>query len=89
MAPKQNVPVYVLGVGLTKFIKPRGQRGYPEMGYEAGVKAMLDAKINYDDVETGVACYCYGDTTSGQRVFYQFGMSTYVSSANVHEQNVS
>jgi len=48
------------------------------MGYEAGVKAMLDAQINYDDVETGVACYCYGDTTSGQRIFYQFGMSTYV-----------
>jgi len=49
------------------------------MGYEAGVKAMLDAQINYDDVETGVACYCYGDTTSGQRIFYQFGMSRYVS----------
>jgi hypothetical protein len=58
--------------GLTKFIKPRGLRACPEMGYEAGVKAMLDAKITYDDVETGVASYCYGDTTSGQRIFYQF-----------------
>ncbi|UPX20555.1 Propanoyl-CoA C-acyltransferase [Ascochyta rabiei] len=76
MAHKNNVPAYVLGVGITKFIKPRQQRAYPEMGYEAGVKAMLDAQINYDDVETGVACYCYGDTTSGQRIFYQFGMST-------------
>jgi sterol carrier protein 2 len=55
MAPKNDVPAYVLGVGLTKFIKPRQQRAYPEMGYEAGVKAMLDAQINYDDVETGVA----------------------------------
>jgi sterol carrier protein 2 len=76
MVPKNDVPAYVLGVGLTKFIKPRQTRAYPEMGYEAGVKAMLDAQINYDDVETGVACYCYGDTTSGQRVFYQFGMSS-------------
>lgn len=76
MAPKNDIPAYVLGVGLTKFIKPRGQRAYPEMGYEAGVKAMLDAQINYDDVETGVACYCYGDTTSGQRIFYQFGMTS-------------
>jgi sterol carrier protein 2 len=67
---------YVLGVGLTKFIKPRGEREYPELGYEAGIKAMLDAKINYDDVQTGVACYCYGDSTSGQRIFYQFGMTT-------------
>jgi hypothetical protein len=55
--------------GLTKL---RGLRAYPEMGYEAGVKAMLDAKITYDDVETGVACYCYGDATSGQQTFYQF-----------------
>lgn len=70
------IPAYVLGVGLTKFIKPRGQREYPEMGFEAGTKAMLDAQINYDDVETGVACFAYGDSTSGQRVFYQFGLST-------------
>lgn len=77
MTPRNDVPAYVLGVGVTKFIKPRQQRAYPEMGYEAGVKALLDAQINYDDVETGVACYCYGDTTSGQRIFYQFGMSRY------------
>ena len=75
MAPKEKQPVYVLGVGMTKFIKPRGKVDYPELGFEAGVKAMLDAQINYDDVEQGVACYCYGDSTCGQRVFYQFGMT--------------
>ena len=75
MALKPQTDAYVLGVGLTPFIKPRRQREYPELGFEAGVKAMLDAQINYDDVELGVACYCYGDTTSGQRIFYQFGMS--------------
>ncbi|KAM7193402.1 nonspecific lipid-transfer protein, mitochondrial precursor [Naviculisporaceae sp. PSN 640] len=75
MAPKQRAPVYVLGVGMTKFIKPRGKVDYTELGFEAGVKAMLDAQINYDDVEHGVACYCYGDSTCGQRVFYQFGMT--------------
>ncbi|KXL41919.1 hypothetical protein M433DRAFT_150285 [Acidomyces richmondensis BFW] len=76
MAPEtQNTNAYVLGVGLTPFIKPRRMRAYPELGFEAGVKAMLDAQINYDDVEIGVACYCYGDTTSGQRIFYQFGMN--------------
>ncbi|CAZ81060.1 unnamed protein product [Tuber melanosporum] len=68
-------PVYVLGVGMTKFIKPRGQVDYPEMGYEAGIKALADAGVNYDDVDTGIACYAYGDSTSGQRVFYQFGMT--------------
>lgn len=75
MAPRGTTPAYVVGVGLTKFLKPRRTREYPELGYEAGVKAMLDAGINYDDVESGVACYCYGDTTSGQRIFYQFGMT--------------
>ncbi|OTA65408.1 putative Non-specific lipid-transfer protein [Hypoxylon sp. EC38] len=75
MPAKQKQPVYVLGVGMTKFIKPRGKVDYTELGFEAGVKAMLDAHITYDDVEQGIACYCYGDSTCGQRVFYQFGMT--------------
>ncbi|KAJ9650682.1 hypothetical protein H2198_010018 [Neophaeococcomyces mojaviensis] len=72
-APK--APTYVIGVGLTKFVKPRGKIDYTELGFEAGVKALLDAHINYDDVDAGIACYCYGDSTCGQRVFYQFGMT--------------
>ena len=76
MAPSTaKSPVYILGVGMTKFIKPRGKVDYHELGFEAGIKAMLDAHINYDDVEQGIACYCYGDSTCGQRVFYQFGMT--------------
>ncbi|RMD44824.1 hypothetical protein DV735_g284, partial [Chaetothyriales sp. CBS 134920] len=73
--PRQANPVYVLGVGMTKFIKPRGKVDYTELGFEAGVKALLDAQITFDDVEQGIACYCYGDSTCGQRVFYQFGMT--------------
>lgn len=92
MGKKVKTPAYVLGVGLTKFIKPRGKGkaifatlglllktcfivDYTELGFEAGIKALLDAQINYDDVEQGIACYCYGDSTCGQRVFYQFGMT--------------
>lgn len=75
MGKKPRSPAYVLGVGLTKFLKPRNKVDYPELGFEAGVKALLDAHINYDDVDQGVACYCYGNTTSGQCVFYQFGMT--------------
>lgn len=76
MTPKNKEPVYVLGVGMTKFIKPRGKVDYTELGFEAGVKAMLDAQVNYDDMDMGVACYCYGDSTCGQRVFYQFGTTS-------------
>ncbi|RAL16516.1 putative sterol carrier protein [Aspergillus homomorphus CBS 101889] len=75
MSKKHSGPAYVLGVGMTKFIKPRGKVDFQELGFEAGVKAMLDAHINYDDVEQGVACYVYGDSTCGQRVFYQFGLT--------------
>jgi sterol carrier protein 2 len=75
MGKSPTSPAYVLGVGMTKFIKPRGKVDYTELGFEAGVKALLDAQINYDDVDQGVACYCYGDSTCGQRVFYQFGMT--------------
>lgn len=71
--PRENA--YVIGVGMTKFSKPRNQRTYLELGFEAGVKALLDAGVTYDDVEAGIACYCYGDTCSGQRTFYQFGMT--------------
>jgi sterol carrier protein 2 len=64
MAPQQSLNnAYVLGVGLTQFLKPRRTREYPELGYEAAVKALIDAKINYDEVQQVVACYCYGDTT--------------------------
>lgn len=75
MGKKAASPAYVLGVGMTKFIKPRGKVDYTELGFEAGIKAMLDAHISYDEVDQGVACYCYGDSTCGQRVFYQFGMT--------------
>ncbi|KAI4187724.1 MAG: hypothetical protein L6R41_002626 [Letrouitia leprolyta] len=75
MGKTKPSPAYILGVGLTKFVKPRGKIDYTELGFEAGIKALLDASINYDDVDQGIACYCYGDSTSGQRVFYQFGMT--------------
>ncbi|OQV06755.1 Thiolase, domain-containing protein isoform 1 [Cladophialophora immunda] len=68
-------PVYILGVGMTKFVKPQPKNDYADMGFEAGVKALLDAHITYDDVQMGVASYCYGDSTCGQRVLYQFGMT--------------
>lgn len=66
MGKQTKSSAYVLGVGLTKFIKPRGKVDYHELGFEAGIKALLDASINYDDVESGIACYCYGDSTCGR-----------------------
>ena len=68
---------------MTKFVKPRGNVEYTELGYEAGIKAMLDAHINYDDVDAAVAGFMYSDSCSGQRVMYQFG-STGIPIYNVN-----
>lgn len=57
ISKKPQGKCYVLGVGMTKFVKPRGKIDYSELGYEAGIKALLDAGINYDDVEQAIAAY--------------------------------
>lgn len=65
MASATQDDAYILGVGIAAFLKPRGERMYTELAFEAGVKAMLDAHITYDDVEVGIACYASGPTCSG------------------------
>jgi acetyl-CoA acyltransferase len=68
--------VFVIGVGMTKFEKP-GSRDwdYPDMGREAGQKALDDAGIAYEEVEQAAIGYCYGDSTAGQRALYEIGLT--------------
>ncbi|KAI6022593.1 thiolase-like protein [Pisolithus marmoratus] len=66
---------FIIGCGCTAFIKPRGQRTTEDMGLEAATKALLDAGITYDLIETAYVGYCYGDSTSGQRALYNLGMT--------------
>ena len=68
--------VFVIGVGMTKFEKP-GARDwdYPDMGREAGQKALADAGISYDLIDSAFLAYCYGDSTAGQRALYELGLS--------------
>jgi acetyl-CoA acetyltransferase len=65
---------FVVGVGMTKFEKP-GARDwdYPDMAREAGQKALDDAGIAVTDLEQAAVGYCYGDSTCGQRAFYELG----------------
>lgn len=67
--------VYVVGVGMTKFVKPSADNDYPQMGKEAVEAALADAKIKYDQVQQAVCGYVFGDSTCGQRVLYQIGMT--------------
>ncbi|GAA6012058.1 hypothetical protein JCM10207_005113 [Rhodosporidiobolus poonsookiae] len=66
---------YIVGVGQTAFSKPRNERDYHELAVEAATKALLDAGLNYDDVEQAFAGYVYGDSTCGQRALYALGMT--------------
>lgn len=69
-------PVFVAGVGMTKFEKPgRRDWDYPDMVREAGTKALEDAGIPYEAVEHVTVGYVYGPSTSGQRAVYELGLT--------------
>ncbi len=67
---------FVIGVGMTKFEKPGSKDwDYPDMAREAGTKCIEDAGIEFDDIEQAAVGYCYGDSTAGERAFYELGHS--------------
>jgi len=68
--------VFVIGVGMTKFEKPGSKQwDYPDMAREAGTKAIADAGIRFEEIEQAAVGYCYGDSTCGERAFYELGHS--------------
>ena len=75
---------FIIGVGMTKFEKP-GARDwdYPDMAREAGQRALADAGLGYDKIESAYVGYCFGDSTSGQRALYELGL-TGIPAVNVN-----
>jgi len=67
--------VYVAGVGMIPFAKPGASAPYPEMGATATRAALADAAVAYSEIEQAFVGYVYGDSTSGQRVLYDVGMT--------------
>ncbi|RVE53837.1 hypothetical protein evm_001499 [Chilo suppressalis] len=67
--------VFVVGVGMTNFVKPNTGGDYPEFAKQAALDAIKDAGIKYENIEQCVCAYASGDSTSGQRVVYQIGMT--------------
>ncbi len=58
--------VFVIGNGMTKFLKPReGNPDYPQMGKQAVQRAIRDAGIDYKEVQTACVGYVYGDSAYG------------------------
>lgn len=68
-------PVYVAGVGMTRFAKPGASPEYYEMARDAGRAALNDAGIDFETIEQAYAGYVYGDSTCGQRAVYELGLS--------------
>ena len=67
--------VLVAGVGMTPFATPRKSETYDVLANKAVTAAIADAGVAYSAVEQAYAGYVYGDSTSGQFVLYQVGMS--------------
>src|SRR5215470_13540112 len=75
--------VVVAGVGMIPFKKPGAADTYPVMGAQAARLALADARVGYESVQQAYASYIYGDSTCGQRVLYDLGM-TGIPVFNVH-----
>ncbi len=65
----------IIGVDMVKFAKPGLNEPYEIMGAKAIRGALADAGIGYDAIEHVYAGYVYGDSTCGQRVAYEVGMT--------------
>lgn len=67
--------VYIVGVGMTKFYKPRPETpDYPELAKEAILKAIEDCKVEVSEIQQAYVGYVYGDSTCGQRAIYEVAM---------------
>ena len=66
---------YVVGVGMTPFVKPGTEEPYHVMGETAARDALEDAGVEYDAVEQAYTAFVYGDSTSGQKALYDIGMT--------------
>ena len=68
-------PVVVAGVGMIPFSKPGTSESYEVMGAKALRAALIDADVRYADIQHVYAGYVYGDSTCGQAVAYQAGLT--------------
>ncbi|MDB5969372.1 MAG: fadA [Hydrocarboniphaga sp.] len=70
-----STKVLIAGVGMIPFVKPSAAEPYTVMGPKAIHLALKDAGVDYDKIQQVYAGYVYGDSTCGQRVVYEVGMS--------------
>jgi hypothetical protein len=75
-AQKSEERVFVVGNGMTKFLKPhKDNPDYPQLCEIAIRRALRDAGIEFKDVQQAYVGYVNGDSCSGQRAVYTVGMT--------------
>uniref|UniRef100_A0A914C2Y0 propanoyl-CoA C-acyltransferase n=1 Tax=Acrobeloides nanus TaxID=290746 RepID=A0A914C2Y0_9BILA len=68
--------VYVIGVGMTKFVKPGSVAwDYPDMIKESVTEALNDCGLKYADIQQATVSYLFGGTCCGQRGLYELGFT--------------
>ena len=66
---------HIIGVGMSSFAKPGKSEPYPKFASKAIRAALNDAGISYKQVQHAYAGYVYGESTSGNRVLYEVGLT--------------
>ncbi|HEY5852843.1 MAG TPA: lipid-transfer protein [Aldersonia sp.] len=66
---------FVAGVGMIPFTKPGQSDDYDVMGANAARNALLDAGMDYANVQQAYVGYVYGDSTCGQKALYRLGQT--------------
>ena len=69
--------VFIVGVGMRKFEQPGKNKllDYPEMAARVVRTALTDAQLPYEQVQHASIGYVYGDSSCGQAVLYELGMT--------------
>ena len=70
-----NKKIVVAGVGMIPFSKPGASASYAVMGAQAARLALADARAGYESVQQAFVSYVHGDSTAGQRVLYDLGLT--------------
>lgn len=73
---RANNKVFVVGVGMSKFLKPGShQLSYVDLGNQAVSRALFDSNIDFKDIQAGYVGYVYLPSCAGQKVLYKSGLN--------------
>jgi len=67
--------IVVAGVGMIPFKKPGQSLSYDLMGAAAVREALVDAGLDYNQIQSAYAGYVYGDSCAGQTALYHVGIT--------------